>query len=83
MAILQGAHRTCTIHLGIGSTDQHIFRMFEYSYKVLNNYDDANYTHYSEAHPQANGIAYFDKHVQPSRDDCVGSILVKVTYCLI
>ena len=24
------------------------------------------------------GIAYFDKHVQPSKDDCVGTLLTNV-----
>ena len=53
--------------------------MFEYSQNVLNNYDDKNYTNYNpKSHPKMNGIAYFDKHVQPSNDDCVGSLLTNV-----
>lgn len=47
---------------------------------MLNNYDDANYTHYNQkSHPKMPGIAYFDKHVQPSGDDCVGALLTNVT----
>lgn len=53
--------------------------MFEYAEKVLNNYDDKNYTHYNESyHPKRPGVAYFDKHVQPSGDNCVGSLLASV-----
>lgn len=77
ISLLTNAHRTCAIHLGVGSTDDHSFRMFEYSYKILNNYDDTNYT-FTANHPKAEGVAYFDKHVQPSNDDCVGAILIKV-----
>ena len=46
--------------------------MLEYAEKVVNNYDDKNYTHYGAAHPKVQGIAYFDKHVQPSGDKTVG-----------
>jgi len=44
----------------------------------LNNYDDSNYTHYGANHPKKEGIAYFDKHVQPSGDTCVGQVLTNV-----
>ena len=78
LSILSTTHRTCAIHLGLGSTDDHSFRMFEYSENILNNYDDSNYTHYTKQHPKMKGIAYFDKHVQPSGDSCVGSLLTNV-----
>lgn len=77
--ILINARRTCAIHLGIASAPDHSFRMLEYSYKTLNIYDDQNYTNYNAtSHPKMNGIAFFDKHVQPSRDDCVGQLLINV-----
>lgn len=48
------------------------------------NYNDKNYTHYNESsHPQRAGIAYFDKHPQPSNDDCVGSLLKNVIYFIL
>lgn len=75
LGILTKAHRTCAIHLGLGSATDHSFRMLEYSQTILNNYDDTNYTHYAANHPKKAGIAYFDKHVQPSGDGCVGSVL--------
>ena len=53
--------------------------MLEYSQNIINNYDDTNYTHYNKtSHPKTKGIAYFDKHVQPSNDACVGSLLTNV-----
>lgn len=55
--------------------------MLEYSQNILNNYDDTNYTHYNpKSHPNKTGIAYFDKHVQPSGDSCVGSLLTHVMH---
>lgn len=56
--------------------------MFEYAEKVLNNYNDNNYTHYGDNHPKKEGVAYFDKHVQPSGDTCVGEILTHVIILL-
>lgn len=79
--ILQNTQRTCAIHIGLGSVEDKSFRMMEYSYKILNVYDDNNYNHYNEAnHPKRAGIAYFDKHVQPSSDPCVGQLLTNVNY---
>lgn len=80
--ILTETPRTCAIHLGIASLHDHNFRMFEYSQNVLNNYDDNNYTHYTTAHPKVKGIAFFDKHVQPSNDACVSQLLTNVIYIL-
>lgn len=70
--ILTNTHRTCAIHIGLASSADHSFRMFLYSENTLINYDDKNYTHYAANHPKKVGIAYFDKHVQPSGDSCVG-----------
>lgn len=76
--ILSNTHRTCAIHIGLGSATDHSFRMFEYAQHTLNNYDDKNYTHYGANHPKIPGIAYFDKNVQPSGDTCVGQVLTHV-----
>ena len=72
IALLSRTHRTCAIHIGIASTEDHSFRMFEYSQDTLNNYDDKNYTHFTASHPKKEGITYFDKFVQPSDNSCVG-----------
>lgn len=78
LKILTDTHRTCAIHIGLGSVKDRSFRMFEYSEKVLTNYDDSNYTHYGANHPKTTGLAFFDKHVQPSGDSCLGSVLNNV-----
>jgi hypothetical protein len=72
--ILRQSHRTCSIHLGIGSSVDHSFTMQLYSYKNFTIFDDSNYT-YTSAHPKMQGVAFFDKHVQPSGDDCVGKVV--------
>ncbi len=49
---------------------------------MLNTFDDKNYTHYdSNKKEQAArpGLAFFDKHTQPSNDDCVSHILTDET----
>ena len=53
--------------------------MIEYAYKTLNVYNDTNYDHYNnKSHPQKPGMTYWDKHVQPSGDDCVAQLLADV-----
>lgn len=76
--ILTDTPRTCAIHLGIASVSDRSFRMLEYSQNILNNYDDNNYTHYTAAHPKIKGIAFFDKHTQPSNDNCIGMLMSNV-----
>lgn len=54
--------------------------MLEYSYKTLNVYDDKNYTNYAPNHQKIPGVAYFDKHVQPSKDSQVNDVLTSVIF---
>lgn len=54
--------------------------MFEYAEKVVNIYDDKNYTYYNNNHLKKDGIAFFDKHVQPSNDGTVSQVLNSVIY---
>jgi len=35
-------------------------------------------TKYTAAHPKIKGVAFFDKHSQPSNDPCVGQLLSNV-----
>lgn len=72
--ILSNTHRTCAIHIGLSGVDDHSFRMLEYAFKTLNVYDDKNYT-FTKNHPKIDGVAFFDKHVQPSGDECVAMLL--------
>jgi hypothetical protein len=79
------AKRTCSIHLGLGAYDRNTstmndenvgFRGIEYSAKELNvfNWQDMFNT---PAHPQLKDVVYWDKHVQPSGNPCLGSLLVQ------
>lgn len=45
---------------------------------MLENYNDVNYTHYTVNHTQKNGIAYFNKHVQPNNDPCMSNTITNV-----
>ncbi len=75
MDSLKKTHRTAAIHMGVGSAADNAVRGVEYSFNKLEIFDDKNYTYYSPAHPQLDGIVFWDKHTQPSDDSCVGSIL--------
>ena len=57
------------VHFGIGDGNNPFFNGIESSENTLNIYDDQNYTCYdlpytcyTDAHPQMNGIMYWDKH---------------------
>ena len=63
------------IHIGYSSVPDKLFRGGDYASNFVTFYDDKNYTHYSSVHPQMDGVFYYDRHVQPSPDPCIGSIL--------
>lgn len=58
----------------MGSKADNSFLGVEYSEKIVNIFNDKNYT-YTANHPQMDGVMYWDKHVQPSNDPCLGNIL--------
>lgn len=72
---MENTHRTMRIHIGLGSANDRSFRGVLYGYNNLTNFDDSNYTYYSDAHPQMNGVFFWDRHPQPSDDPCMGEIL--------
>jgi len=69
------APRTCSIFVGLGDPQNH-FRALEYSYEYVNVYDDMNYPVYPN-HPRYKNVVYIDKHVQPSRNPCLSSLIQK------
>ena len=72
---IANAHRTCAIFIGLGDiTNQ--FRAIEYSYPSIEVYDDINSPTWPD-HPSFQGLVYIDKHVQPSSDPCMPSLLAK------
>lgn len=67
-------NRTCSIHVGVGSSENNDFRGVEYSYKIMNVYDWTTQPE-SDAHPKMKHVVYWDRHKQPSHDHCLGSAL--------
>jgi len=51
------------IHLGYGSLPDNTFRGMDYSAGFVTFYDDKNYTRYNDAHPQLEGVFFYDRHV--------------------
>jgi hypothetical protein len=72
---MANAERTCQIYVGVGERRLGQFRAFAYAHESLNTYDDINYPFYTPAHPQMDGVVFVDKHVQPSGDPCMGTLL--------
>lgn len=55
--------RTAALHLGAASVKDNSFRIYDYAANMLMAIDDKNYTHYSNEHPQLDGIVFYDKGV--------------------
>lgn len=72
---IANAHRTCPIFVGLGDYSNQ-FRAIEYSYEIVEVYDDHNSPTWND-HPNFEGLVYIDKHVQPSSDPCMPSLLEK------
>jgi len=67
------AQRTCSIWIGLGDYSNQ-FRSMQYSLDEVRIYDDRNFPEY-KGHPRLPGAVYVDKHVQPSSDPCLGSLM--------
>eukprot|EP01133_Synstelium_polycarpum_P012990 gene12990-15280_t len=78
---IYNAERTCSIYVGIGSNSTNEFRAVEYSHEVVRVFDDTTefpaFAPQSPAHPLIKDMVYIDKHVQPSNDECLASLLQK------
>lgn len=76
---IYGAHRTCSIWVGIGDAKANggngTFDIVDYSLDELNVYNADNFPAYPPYHPKFDGVAFLDKHVQPSHNMCLGSLL--------
>jgi hypothetical protein len=85
LTMLVNAHRTCSVHLGLGEFHRNTsilndettgFLGIEYSAKEFNVYswkDMYNTPH----HPILEDVVYWDPHPQPSDHPCLGSLLVE------
>jgi len=72
---IASAHRTCSIHIGLGDISGE-FKEIDYAHQSVTVYDDYNFPEYP-GHPKFKGLVYLDKHVQPSHNQCLGSLLQK------
>jgi len=68
------AHRTCAIFIGLGD-GRNQFNLVEYSFEQVAVYNDMNFEVTNPVHLQFEDIVYVDKHVQPSHDPCLPSLL--------
>jgi len=82
LTMLLNAHRTCTVHLGLGEFHRNTsqtnvdFLGIEYSDKEMNIFswrDMYNTSH----HPVLQDVVYWDPYVQPSNNACLGSLLTE------
>jgi hypothetical protein len=73
-AQFQDSKRTIMNHFGVGSLPDKTFRGVNYAANFVSFFNDSNYTHYSESHPQLSGVFYLDRHIQPSGDMCIATI---------
>jgi hypothetical protein len=72
---IQSANRTCAIHVGIGDSTTNTFNGLTIAEKAFNVY---NWTSLEwTGHPIIPDVFYWDKHVQPSSDPCLSSLLQK------
>eukprot|EP00698_Gefionella_okellyi_P020891 TRINITY_DN6653_c0_g1_i1.p1 TRINITY_DN6653_c0_g1~~TRINITY_DN6653_c0_g1_i1.p1 ORF type:complete len:440 (+),score=86.37 TRINITY_DN6653_c0_g1_i1:53-1321(+) len=71
---MASTRRTCSIFVGLGDTHMNQFRGIEYSHETVNVFDDINYPILPN-HPRFDGVMYWDKHMQPSHDPCMPSLL--------
>lgn len=53
---LANTARTCRIHMGLASAESEAYEGVDYSWKVLEFFNDKNYTAYSPAHPKLEGV---------------------------
>lgn len=61
--MLYNTNRTCSIHVGIGSSIDNNFEIMDYSWKVVHTYTDKNYTFYNPGHPQMDNVVFYDRYV--------------------
>jgi len=70
---MENAARTCSIFIGLGDYTKR-FTAFAYSYEEVLIWDEKNQPVYKN-HPYIPDMVYIDKHVQPSEDPCLASLL--------
>jgi len=72
---MQAANRTCAIHVGIGDFKANQFRGVQMAKKFFEVFNDTSISY--AAHPIIPGVFYWDKHMQPSNNPCLGDLLLQ------
>lgn len=67
--------RTVSIHIGIMTAESNTYREIRYSADKVSVYDDKSYPQVDEIHPLIPGVTYVDRNIQPTDNDCLGSLL--------
>lgn len=79
---LQGAKRTCSIFVGVGSNTEKEARIYEYKDTSVHEFTwDTPFPGYEPSppqHPLMKDLVYVDKHTQPSGHPCTASLLEEV-----
>jgi len=70
---IENAARTCSIFIGLGDSTN-TFTALAYSYEEVLIWEEKNQPVYQN-HPYIENVVYIDKHVQPSHDPCLASLL--------
>lgn len=73
LARLNEPHRTCSIFVGLGSTNPAPgFTAVEYSNDIVHAFNDSDFP---LPHPAFKDVVYVDKHTQPSGDPCMPALI--------
>jgi hypothetical protein len=70
LARITNTTRTCSIWVGLGDSSPR-FNVVQYSFEEVNVFDDSNMPN----HTNIPDVVYVDKHVQPSSDPCMPSLI--------
>ena len=75
---MQTVKRTCSIWAGVGAPGASPrFTIVEYARDYIKSFNSSNLQSDNPQHPQLPDVIYVDKHVQPSHDPCLGSLLTQ------
>jgi isopenicillin-N N-acyltransferase-like protein len=73
---MESVKRTCSIWVGVGApASPEKFTVVQYDREFVRHFNDSNLETLNPQHPQLSDVLYVDKHVQPSHDPCLGSLL--------
>eukprot|EP00830_Metopus_es_P003093 TRINITY_DN12957_c0_g1_i1.p1 TRINITY_DN12957_c0_g1~~TRINITY_DN12957_c0_g1_i1.p1 ORF type:complete len:454 (-),score=69.86 TRINITY_DN12957_c0_g1_i1:95-1456(-) len=73
---LSNTKRTCSIHIGLAAKQDDSYRAIHYAKNILHVYDDKNFPQKDNPnHPPFENVAYWDKGLQPTKNNCFATLL--------